>query len=81
MAKAEIAKKNNSGPTVRIFGDFVTRESMDSGPALVGLLYELVEEAKKKYGRNETLDTAGRLILDPDELSACSKRLARPILA
>src|SRR5579859_502108 len=48
LAKADIAGKNKIRPTARVFGDFTTLASADSGPFLVGKFYELVKEAEKQ---------------------------------
>jgi hypothetical protein len=69
MAKAETASRNNTKPTSRVFGDFVTLASADSGPFLVGKFYELVREAEKQVAAGITADDAGKIMFDPDEIS------------
>jgi hypothetical protein len=69
MARAETAKRNSSKPTSRVFGDFVTLASADSGPFLVGKFYELVKEAEKQVAAGITTDDAGKIMFDPDEIS------------
>jgi Protein of unknown function (DUF3987) len=69
MAKTETAKRNNFKPTSRVFGDFVTLASADSGPFLVGKFYELVRDAEKQVAAGITTDDTGKIMFDPDEIS------------
>jgi hypothetical protein len=66
MAATEVAAQNNNQPTTRNFGNFEARESVDSGPALVEMFYDLAETTEKDA---KTTDKAARAVLDPDELS------------
>jgi len=69
LAKADIAGKNKIRPTARVFGDFTTLASADSGPFLVGKFYELVKEAEKQVAVGITSDDAGKIMFDPDEIA------------
>lgn len=66
MAVTHVATANNSQPTTRNFGNFDHRDSVDSGPALVELFYNLAKDAEKD---TSTTDKAARVMLEPDELS------------
>jgi len=69
MAKSETVARNSVQPTSRVFGDFVTLASADSGPFLVDKFYDLINEAAKQVSAGITTDDAGKIMFDPDEIS------------
>jgi hypothetical protein len=69
MAKTAVEEEHNRRPVTRIFGGYEARDSVDSGPFLVDKFYDLVREAGEQVQSGTSKDSAGRLILDPDELS------------
>jgi hypothetical protein len=66
IAMTEWGQENHVKPTVRAFGNYQTRDSIDSGQALVEMFHDLSKDNGKDAS---TDDKAARIMFDPDELS------------